>query len=926
MESPAKGDGRQGVKASQKHIEFQLQREKTYTRELEEKIKTQLAHIAKLEQDKAELRREMITLVEEEKKKTKLEERCHMLQKELAEKQTALIGEQKRVTSIECEKEQIRRDAHTSIAKWCEAEKQWIAENDALQKDLEESRDAFAKLKCDYEALTTERDDVLKQLHREKEHCSRLESVSETTEKKIAALHSRIESLQNDIYTRDETLFKLDEAGTKWQEICHSKDEEIKALEVQVAKQSDTIENLQNTISTLNQRIEATKMINMEEKCRVDKVSCDLRECEKENKLLQLELDTLRRDLDYASQNATKHQELVTDLRAKLLSSTEQMKEKNTEVRKQELIISQLTADLKKMERDRTDGSYLVNSLQTQLQSLQDALSEAQSNVKTLVAEKLIFESELQQVKTSFEVRDEAVVLMKSELEDKIESLRADVRNLESEVSERQNVINSITKQLGEANVRNEELYGKVLKHSDLSVQLRGECDNLQNERNKLCQDLLILEENVCRYTLCDEYSEMICDTLMIHAVEVTSVLKVYFGEISRLENNLKELASEKLAGENKFTLVEAALREELQLLKEREAEKANEIATGEMNIVTLEEKVKMHEETIFALKKEVNLHQGRCDELQNIEKLLSEKVVDAENLIRQMSTAAEKDVYLSQYTTKWLHNTIESVTLFCDGFCTYLSEKTDFILGEFNNLHVIETMKILEAYNFSKTSQKDTEEKCTRLLCKVSDLELRLAKAEKSFANQSEGFLIKIRSTVRERELAEKARDDALHKLKCMSEDHLIHCNADGERIKELLSLLHTEKQNRQLMEEKVQKLRKNLDYELGRKKEYKEALEEVKAKREEAERYRATEKDWAMRAIERANEEVNYWVRSFDKLKYMLDELSKRSGARVSAMDQATIKTFEEAKSRLTLRDHDVNVISQEEKNHGEKRQRKE
>ncbi|KAH9584137.1 hypothetical protein LSM04_005424 [Trypanosoma melophagium] len=925
MESPAKGDGRQGVKASQKHIEFQLQREKTYTRELEEKIKTQLAHIAKLEQDKAELRREMITLVEEEKKKAKLEDRCHMLQKELAEKQSALIGEQKRVTAIECEREQIRRDAHTSIAKWCEAEKQWIAENDALQKDLEESRDAFSKLKSDYEALNTERNDLLKQLQREKEHCSRLESASETTEKKIAALHSRIESLQNDIYTRDETVFKLDEAGTKWQEICHSKDEEIKALEIQVTKQSDTIENLQNTISTLNQRIEATKLINMEEKGRVGKISCDLRECEKENKLLQLEIETLRRDLDYASQNATKHQEIVTDLRAKLLSSTEQLKEKNTELRKQELTISQLTADLKKIERDRTDGSYQVNSLQTQLQSVQDALSEAQSEVKTLVGEKLLFENELQQVKASFEMRDEAVVLMKSELEDKIESLRADIKNLESEVSERQNVINSITKQLGEANMRNEELYGKVLKDSDLSVKLRGECENLQNEKNKLSQDLLYLEENLCRYTLYEQCSEEVCDTLMIHAIRVNSFLKVYFEEISRLENALKELSSEKLAGENKFTILEAALREELHLIKEHEAEKVNEIATRERTIVTLEEKVNIYEETISTLKKEVDLHQGRCEELQNVERLLSEKLVEAEDLIRQRSTAAEKATYLSQ-CTKWLNDTKESVVLFCDYFCTYLSEKTDLVLNEFNSLHDSKNMRILDAYNVSKTVQKDTEEKCTHLLGKLSDMELHLAKTERSFANQSEDFLLKIRSAEKERELAEKARDEALHKIKFMSEKHLIHCNAEGERTKELLSLLHTERRNRQSIEEKLQKLRKSLDYELGRKKEYKEALEEVKAKREEAERYRATEKDWAMKAIERANEEVNYWVRSFDRLKCMLDELSKRSGARVSAMDQATIKTFEEAKSRLTLRDHDVNVISHEERNHVEKRQRKE
>ncbi|ESS64581.1 hypothetical protein TCDM_07260 [Trypanosoma cruzi Dm28c] len=485
MESPAKGDARQGLKGSQKHIEFQLQREKAYTRELQDKIKSQQAHIAKLDQDKAELRRELITLTDDEKKKTKLEEKCHALQKELAEKQAALIVEQKRVTSAECEKEQIRRDAHASIAKWCEAEKQWIAENEALQKELDDAKETLVKLKGESEALANSRDDILKQLQREKERSARLESSAAVTEKKIASLHSRIESLQNDIYTRDETVFKLDEAGNKWQEICHSKDDEIRSLEVQNKKLSDTIEQLQTTISTLNQRIEAIKLLGIEEKGRTEKILCDLRELEQENKLLQMELEAVRRDLEHASQNASKQQEMITDLRAKLAASAEQLKEKNYEIRKQELTISQLTADFKQAERERTDNSYLASSLQNELQSLRNAFEEAQYLVKSLQEEKALIEVELQRAKLSHEAKDEAVVIMKSELEDRIEGLLLDIKNLESEVIARQEMINNTTKQLGDANTKNEKLHGKVLQGSDLLTQLRNKLEELQKEINK---------------------------------------------------------------------------------------------------------------------------------------------------------------------------------------------------------------------------------------------------------------------------------------------------------------------------------------------------------------------------------------------------------------------------------------------------------
>ncbi|RNF26733.1 BRCT domain-containing protein [Trypanosoma conorhini] len=665
MDSPAKGDNRQGLKASQKHIEFQLQREKAYTRELEDRLKTQQAHIAKLDQDKAELRRELITLTDDEKKKSKLEEKCHALQKELAEKQAALVAEQKRITSVECEKEQIRRDAHASIAKWCEAEKQWIAENEALQKEFDDSKEKLLKLKGESEELVRSREEALKQLKREKERSSRLESAAAATEKKIASLHSRIESLQNDVYARDETVFKLDEAGSKWQDICHSKDDEIRSLEVQNKKQSDTIEKIQTTISTLNQRIEAAKLLGIEEKGRTEKIACELRECEKDNKLLELELEAARRDLDHASQNASKQQELVVDLRAKLAASTDQIKERNAEIRKQELIISQLTADVKKEERERTDNGYLVSSLENQLQTLRTGFEEAQSVINSLQEEKALIEVELQQTKASHEAKDEAVVLMKAELEDKLEGFLADIKNLEYEVSARQQVINNITKQLGDANMKNEELHGKVLQDTEVLAQFRITIEELQREKRKGCFEQLLQEETIFRSKLCEECFEDMSDILLWQTGEIVTLLRQCFGEICRLDSDTRKLDAEKLAALHKIDTMKLSLEEEIRGLREREAKQSHEVETRNVELAALQKQIREYEENITLLKSELEELRMRGEEFQRADKVLSDKLFAAEQRLQEMSISTEKQLYVSECATRWLGDTVGSLMFF---------------------------------------------------------------------------------------------------------------------------------------------------------------------------------------------------------------------------------------------------------------------
>ncbi|KAG8341814.1 hypothetical protein TRVL_07360 [Trypanosoma vivax] len=927
MESPAKGDSRQGLKASQKHMEFHLQREKAYSRELEERIKTQQAQIAKLEQDKAELRREKLTLLEEDKKKTKIEERCHTLQRELVEKQTALVAEQKRTLAAESEREQIRRDAHSSIAKWREAEKQWISENDALQKDLHMLKEENTKLKNEIEEITVAHREALKQLQSETNHTTKLEALSEAADKKIASLHSQIEALKNEIYSRDETLLKLDSAGTKWQEICHAKDEEVKALELQLAKHEKTVENLQNTITKLNQQIEAEKLCNIEERGNVERVTCDLRRFEKENKELRVELETLRRDIDHASINSTKHQELITELRSKLLSLTELLKEKNTEIRKQELTISELTAEVQRVEREHMEGNYVVSSLESRLQKLQSELDRNISIAEDLQHERSHLESELQLIKASRDTKDETLVLMKAEYEEKIESLLGEIRNLESDIGARQNVINNITEQMSETNKKNEELYGKFIRDADCLSQLHSALEAQLDENGALVRRILVLEEEATRFKSMEDFGSKFAEMLLMHCDKVSIMLSVCFGDIMKQKDAAKlfefekeQLVTSLAAAESKFTCQINEFLDRENALIDALKDKNDELCTSLKKLECCEEELRL-------LKEKANIQKESYEELKSNEKILLRNIAEMENRLNESSANSMRALRSSCFVRDHFKCFVQSAILLFDDVESYLFAKADIGFTMLMALNSERSHAIKTAFTLEKTLRKNAEEACTQLQIRVGNVELCCSEYEKKIAHLRDDFALKISDLEEQRNNAGKSNEILAQKIISITDHYREELMRKDNEIKELSQSLSIERRNVQFADHKTQKLRNALSYELTRKGEYKRALKEVKSKREEVDRYRATEKDWAMKAINRVNEEVNYWVKSFDKLKSMLDNLFKKTGSLPSVTDERTIQELEEARNNLAQCSDGLRHLTSSEENYiPEKRHRTE
>ncbi|SCU70501.1 uncharacterized protein TEOVI_000207500 [Trypanosoma equiperdum] len=924
MESPAKGDSRQGLKGTQKHLEFQLQREKAYTRELEEKVKLQQAQIATLEQDKAELRREKLMHTDDDKKRGKLEERCHTLQKDLSEKQSALVAEQKRAARAECEKEQIRRDAHASIAKWCDAEKQWITENETIQRQLEESRTAYSKLADEFKELNVTLKEVQKQLQREKDHTTKLESLSHEGEKKITLLHSRIEALQNDVHTRDETVFKLEEAKSKWEEVCHVKDNEIKSLEVQLGMQKSTIEKLQNTVSTLNQQIEAAKLINIEEKGRVEKANCDLRESEKGNKLLMMELETMRRDFEHASENSSKHQEVIVELRSKISALNDQVIEKCAESRKYELSVSQLKADVNRLEQERTDSSRRAAILESNLQELRSALERTRMDLESVISAKSFLETEFQRVKSMQDTKDENLVLMRVDYEEKIDSLRREAKDLTSEIDARRGVIDKLTGQLGEANARNEDLYRKVMQSSEFSTQLRSATEEMQLNNFMLQVKVLELEEQAARWSLSKESADENLDIHGILVVNIDTAVTHFYEETNLLKKKVEELTHQK--DTEILRLSEARLRLEAErstLIRGKE-ELVEELRTKEAEILDLQEGARRDKEQLFLLGKEIERENINNEDRTANQKVLSDKLIETENLLREATLYSEDRMRLSQWMANWLEHFSRFFVDIVDQYSALTVEKTLAVAEEYRVLYTNKNDELLRRLSHLEKVRRNAEDMCSHLELKLREIESRVEGSEKLLVEQREGLTRKINVAENEKEKAEKNSENLMEKISDLSRQHAADIQKKDDQVRELSRLLDTEKRNVDELEQRTQKLRSKLDYEISRKGEYKKALEAVKAKREETECFRAKEKDWAMKAIHRANEEVNYWIKSFEQLKGMLEDMSRKSGAQITAVDKAKIQQMEVALCRVSVRE--PNLISNlcDEGNCGAKRQR--
>ena len=153
-----------------KHLDFQLQREREKVRQLEETLRAKQELIARLEQEKAELRRAK-AFVDDENKKAKSErERIHTFQKEISEKSSQITELHKRCDAFRSERDLIRAEATQSIDQWKDAEQRWVLDISSLKSQLADALKSVDRRLAAEEALKRELMSWFRQLDTERSH------------------------------------------------------------------------------------------------------------------------------------------------------------------------------------------------------------------------------------------------------------------------------------------------------------------------------------------------------------------------------------------------------------------------------------------------------------------------------------------------------------------------------------------------------------------------------------------------------------------------------------------------------------------------------------------------------------------------------------------------------------------------------------
>ncbi|KAG5511961.1 hypothetical protein GH5_07913 [Leishmania sp. Ghana 2012 LV757] len=884
-------------KASLKHLEFQLQREKALTKDLDAKCKLLSSQIAQLEQDKAELRREKLFLGEEAKKASKLDDRVHNLQKEVENRDAIIAAERAATQEARAEVEEIRRNANASIALWAKAEEQWTAEQGSFNEAATQYRSRIEDLEKEVKILGDARAELTRQLHIEKERSMRLAQTRETMDAEVKGLHSQMEKLQNKICDLEQTVFKLDLAGEKQREALDLKDTEIKTLEATVARHVEAEERLEQTINSLNDRINAAKMLNLEGKCENEKLQCDVLDAKKEIDRLVLQIDSLKRDSNFLSQSHSSVQKALDELKEKHRQLQEDLRDKNVEIRRHELTISQLNMELKKSENQGGEWSFQFSSLETELQRTKEALKMSSACREELLREKNELVERLKEQRQLVETKEEEMVVLQNEYDERTDAFARDIENLEKEIAARQTVIRELTDQLNSASEKSTVYYSKILEESEASEKMRQEVALMQ-QRAQWCEQRLTLEMCICEkekmfssflndwyeapkaFTVgllkrCQLLQEETCAQLR-HAEELCCV-------VSAKESQLKELQGENADLKGQI----AALQRDACVLSERFSalgceESAAKSEANELRIVleaSRSENVSL-----------TSIISGLREQLAARESELERKDAIAADFQARVCALSESSSALEEALLRYSAVRLENVQ-------DLWKRRVDVVKLHFSSL----LSQAASERALLQSSKEQAEAECRELSAFAKEAKISMNRSDLAAAERQEALTRRASLLEGQVALARREKEQAATQLATLLRRFEEEKNSFESLRREAAVEMQNERARCEAAVREASKLRNAIEAEVKRKCEYKQALENLKKLRGESEDLRRVEKERAADAIRKANGEANYWVMCFDHLKGMIEK-SRRTGGRLPSIDADTIHRLEAAKRAIS------------------------
>lgn len=886
-------------KASVKHLEFQLQREKALTKELEAKCKDFHAQIARLEQEKAELRREKMQLTEETKKSSRYEDRIHFLQKEIETKDSIISQERTKAADARAEAEEIRYNANASIESWKRAEEQWIQEQSTLTDTVSQQREELTKLLNKLQTAESELADATLNLRKERDRVAKTEGARDKLEGELRLMHEKAEKLQNQLFDLEQKIYELDMAGEKQKEALCLKDTEIKTLEAEVAKHIATEEQLEQTVSSLNDRINAAKMVNLEGKGENEKLLCDLSQARKESQRLAMQTESLKREYDFSVQTQATLQKSLDELRDKLRAQQEEVKEKSVEIRKHELTISQQALHVKTLENTCGESAFRCAALEANVVQLKDQLRATQQSHEEALEEGDAVRGELNAIKTLLERKEEELVVQKAQQEEREDVFQNELRNWEKEVSQRQEVIQQLTDQLGNTNEKNAMYHGKILEESEATAKLEQEVAHLHEDIRRHNQSQLLLE------AICDKKDHQLC-----HLAEHDNTLLALLGE---LRQSLHDATAVKTKQERDLL----SQRGQIENLTRESQRLAADLSLAHSNAADMQEKLRSLEDAVAEkeARRVSSVQKGTNFQEENL--LLGAKLASLEE---QLRLCAESQTNDRVHFAGQLHSALTESDRLTSMFLERLSMADQW--WEMRARQTLEwanaSQNLCDEYIRALLAEKETLEGQVKELTAFADeVKLSISRKDVALAEKQEVQVAKIHSLEVQLQSVLKEKEQIsfqLNALLCRFEQE--QRNADQE-LKKTLDRVKEEERKCEATEKQCGKLRSAVEYEVKRKCEYKAAVEDLKRLREEAERNRLREKELAMEAIAKANDEARYWLTCFEKLKVLI-ETSRREGTRVPSIDRETLRRLDCAREQMStttdvpLKEHCTNLVA--------------
>ncbi|EPY20628.1 BRCT domain-containing protein [Strigomonas culicis] len=707
-------------------------------------------------------------------------------------------------------------------------------------------------------------------------------------------------------------MHKLNEAGANLKGALDLKETEIKDLEAKIAKHVQSEEKMEQTIIALNDKINVEKMVNLEAKSENERTHCDLQDAKKETQRLIASIDSLKKQLTFAQQSSDTNQKALNELREKYRQLQEEVKGKTIEIRQYDIGTSQLKAEKNRVENDLNESKYQFSTLEGEHRKMKEELKKIQQTADTLLCEKETLVEEIKLLKHTIDTKEEEMAIMQSQHEDNLCELRNEVSMLKDGLDARQQVVNALTEQLGATTEKSASYCTKIVEESEASAKMRGELLRVKNDVNNLQQECLTLHAFVGTIENHVLFLEERNENLFCFINALTAKIVAMQDTFEKITHDLREECNQRDAE------IERMKAREEQLLSSL-SETQKKLHTSEETTAQLEKQIAISREEQEALTSELNATQSNLSAMNQKYEESQKQIMEMNNFLgmsRAEGKAENEKLYLLTIHLSSFEESCGRMWRFVsDAQMSMMQEKYNYILETF----LVFSRQVVQRTVTYESENRRIANKCKDLDLFIKDMKAAMRNSDIAAAEKHEAQQKRIDTLDKSLQTATKEKENALTQLSSLLQQFETDQDVFQQFKMEKEAELERMQQQHNTTRKECEKLRNGLNYELKRKGEYKVALEEVKKLRDESERNRSTEKSLANDTIQRANQEIQYWIQSFEKLKDMI-ETSRRTGVRVDPIDEETTHRYELAKTmqdeKLSSQNVNLATVSGEDK----------